>query len=508
MIFNFGGFELDTDKFELKQAAKPVNVEPQSILVIRYLVENRDRMVTREDLIDAIWDSRAVSDWAITAAIKSARQALNDDSNPRKFIATVHGKGFRFIADVSVGGKTEEASESPHGDEQTDGLHLVVIPFDDLSEGDDLQYFADGISEDLITDLSQVTGLSIASRNASFSFKNQRLDAQSISRSIEATHILEGSVRHQGDKLRINVQLLETNTADQLWAERFEGSADDIFALQDEINGHIVRTLKVHLAIDTNHRGTRNPKVYDYCLRGRSEYYLYTPEHLARAQIYFEKATELDQKYAEAYAYQAYCRTSAYVFTWPGSDPNLDPAIALAQKAIDLNRNSATSHTRLGWSLGFINRPDEAIASFERAIELDPQNAESWYAYGETLNRLCMPQKALPFLEKAFSLDSFVPPAWDFARGHSRALLGQYESSLNHLLPVLERVPGFIPARVQLTRVYAQMGNIDDAKIAVDAIRKFAPRYKLINAKRMFPYPEIKMRDQFVDALKKAGFPE
>lgn len=508
MIYRFGGFELDTDRHELRENDRPVHAEPQTVRMLAYLLENRDRMISRQEMIENVWQGRIVSDWALSAAIKSLRKILQDTTTPRRIIETVHGKGFRFLPDVQVRGRQmQEPIRVPSDSGNTEST-LAIIPFADLSSTQDRQYFADGISEDLITDLANTKNLKVSSRNASFRFRNHGLESRALGENLGVRYILEGSLRREGKRLRINVVLTDSASGEQLWADRFEGFEADVFALQDDVCSRIVGSLKLHLALGDNRRGTRDPRAYDFCLRGRSEYYQYTPKNLAKALEFFETATEIDPEYAEAYAYQAYCRNSLYVFAWPGSDVNLDPVIALARKAISLDEKSGLAYLRLGWSLGFVGDPAEAIAAFETATKLAPRNAEVWHGYGETLNRLAMPKRALPILERALTIDSFVPPSWDFARGHSRILLRQYDRALEYIIPVLERVPGFVPARVQLARAYAEMDRSDYARRTIDALLSFAPRYRLSNAKRMFPYPVLTERDRFEAALREAGLPD
>lgn len=502
MIFGFDDFELDTGKHELRHAGSVLAVEPQTFRVLAYLIEHQEKMVSKQDLVDRVWDGRAVSDWTVSGSIKSARSALGDNGKTKRYIRTIHGKGYRFIGKAALHG-TGEAETTPENPPS-----IAVMPFANLSGQPDRDYLSDGITEDLITDLGKIDGLTAISRNASFALRGTSDDIVSIGQRLNAQFLLQGSVRQSGRKMRINARLSDALAGDQLWAERFDGDQEDIFALQDRINARIVASLKLNLLSATQSRsskGTSNPEAYDHCLRGRSEYYLYTPAHLAEAQSHFERAAACDPNYAEAYAYQSYCRTSAYVFAWSGSDATLDPAIELAQRAIELDPVSAIAHARLGWVLGFVNRFDEAVESFETAATLDGRSAEVFYAYGETMNRRADPQVALEHLKTAFEIDTFVPPSWEFARGHSQILMRDYESALKQILPVLERVPRFIPARVQLARAYHEMGQHDNAREIVRSIREFAPRYSLLNARRMFPYPIAVEFDRLISALHESG---
>ena len=409
-------------------------------------------------------------------------------------------------------GQVVPEAERPLLSTPREGDSIVVLPFVNNSDDPEQEYFADGISEDLITDLANASGLFVVSRNSAFSFKGQNLGPREICRRLGVQHVLEGSVRRSGNRLRINAHLIDGKSGGQIWAERFDGDLDDVFKLQDDINGRIVSALKGKFtaarARGDGRKTPRSAQAYDLCLKGRQEYYFYTPDRLARASEHFEAAIQEDPDYAEAYAYLSYCRAATYVFTWPGADDTLLPALALAEKAVALDPASAVAHARLGWVLGFIDRFDDATVDFEKAAEIDPRNAEVYYAFGETMNRAGKPERALPILEMAFSIDTFVPPGWEFAKGHSYVLLRRYEEALEHILSVLQRVPRLVPARVQLARAYAEMGRLEDAKEAVKSVLDIAPRYRIASSQRMFPYPEARDRERLVDSLRAAGLPE
>jgi TolB-like protein len=490
MIYRFAQFTLDTGKFELHRDGDLMNAEPLTISIISYLVENRHRLVTRDDLHSDVWSGRTVSDWAVSAGLKSARRALGDITMPRQFIRTIHGKGVRFIAPLV------EAPEH---------LSLVVIPFENLSTNPEEGYFADGFSEDLITDLSRVSGLKTLSRNASFSLKVLRPDLEKLRTTFGVTHALEGSVRRQGQAIRINAQLLDLSDGQQIWADRFDGHGTDIFKAQDKIADRILTSLRLQFSLRTTKRPTHNSTAYDLCLRGRAEYFQYSPKNMARALDFFEQAGNIDPNYAEVFAYQSYCRTAMHLFAAPGSDETLEPASRLAERAIKLDPKSAVAHARLGWILGYLDRIPETIATFEQAVSLDPQNAEVIHTYGETMNRLGQPDIALPLLERAFEIEHFVPPSWEFARAHSYILQRDYSQAYDRILPVVDRVPKFLPARVQLARLYFETDQLDQAKQTVQSILKAAPRFGMLNVKRMFPYPQPNERNRLATALLNAG---
>lgn len=489
--WHFGPFALSPEKSELTRDGAAVPIEPQSLRLLDYLIRNRQRVVSRDDLVDAIWQGRSISDWAIAGAVKAVRAALGDNGRHKQFVRTVHSQGFRFVAEVR-----EAAANAP-----VTGPAILVRRFRSPPETPEDGYLAEGLTEDLITDLSRHNGLSVLSYQTARALGE---DAPPVSAGVAS--IVDGSVRRIGETIRVNVAILQADGGRQIWAERFDLTRDSLLAAQDRISGRVADILSPGApAARPRTHGTRNAEAYDHYLKGRYAYFRYEPAAFTEALAHFAAAAGLDPYFAEAFAQQAYCRTTLFVFGLPGGDATLDPAEDLARQAIALDDGSALGHARLGWVLGYRGRPDETIAAFEAAIARDPDNAEVYLAYGETMNRLAQPRRAEPLLETAFSKDSFFPPSWEFARGHTQVLLRAHDQAIAHFLAVLARVERFIPARVQLARAYSETGQADAATEMVAAIRAIAPKYGLVQAARMFPYPVPKERDRLLDALAQAG---
>lgn len=491
-IWSFGAFSLDEGAFELRQSNAPVAIEPQSLRILIYLIRNRSRAVTKDDLVEAIWHGRAISDWAISGAIKAVRIALGDTGRDRRFIKTIHGHGFRFVADVIS--KTPESGANPIPT-------VLVRVFRSGAEDATLEYLADGLAEDLINGLSRNKALSVLSYNTTKAFGTGVPEA-----SFGVTHIIDGSIRPVGSRSRVNATVLDGAGQEQIWAERFDLSPESLLAGHDLIADRLCTVIAPdHARPLRRRRGTSSSEAYDAYQKGRYAYFRYEPGAFAEALSHFAKAAGLDPGFANAYAQQAYCRTTLYVFGLPGSDKTLDAAEGLAREAIERDDSAALGYARLGWVLGYLGRPEETIAAFDAALARDPENPEAYLAYGETLNRLARPNEAGPFLDAVFSKDSFLPPSWEFPQGHRQLLLGQPETAIEHFQSVLDRVPRFVPARVQLVRAIWETGDTKGAREAVSRIGEIAPKYSLAHAMRMFPYPVIKQSDALTEALSKSG---
>lgn len=494
-IWCFGSFRLNLAAAELNKDGTPVNIEPQSLRLLAYLIRNRNRVVSRADLVQEIWQGRAISDWAISGAIKALRTALGDQGKDKQFVRTVHSTGYRFVAE------TKFETDTP-ANRQSQKLPTVLVRlFRTPTDVVDTAYLADGLTEDLILGLSRLTTLRVMSYNTS-----RALADGPPPESAGISHIIDGSLRLMGDKICINVSILDGEGVHQIWGERFDVARENLMIGHDRICARLTDLLSPGgTVVSPGPRGTRNAEAYDHYLKGRYAYFKYEPAAFAVAHEHFSTAAEIDPLFADAFAQQAYCRTTLYVFGLPGADKTLKPAEALARRAIKLDDSSALGHARLGWILGFCGRPTDTVAAFEMAISRDGHNAEIYNAYGETLNRLARPDHAEPLLQMVFSIDSYLPPSWEFSLGHTKVLLGEHDRAIGHFLSVLDRVERFVPALVQLARAYWEIGDHRAAERTVENIRNIAPKYSLAHAKRMFPYPITKERTRILGALSGAG---
>jgi DNA-binding winged helix-turn-helix (wHTH) protein/Tfp pilus assembly protein PilF len=491
-IWRFDAFVFNEATSELLREGTPVPIEPQSLLLLGFLIRHRDRVVSRDDLVDAIWQGRAVSDWAISGAIKALRVALGDTDAEWQFVRTIHSRGYRFVAQATSTPLERQAQRPP-----TILVRIFRMPHQETG----LEYLAEGLAEDLITGLSGRPNWRVLSYNT----------ARALAETVPppdywVTTIIDGSIRQSAETIRINVSVLDGTGAQQAWAESFDLTPNSLLAGHDMICERLIAVLSPgEPGTPSRQRGTLNPTAFEHYQKGRYAHFRYEPKAFMDALANFTKATEIDPTYANAYAQQAYCRCTLYVFGLPGADETLDAAETLVRKAIDIDNTSALGHARLGWVLGYCGKPDETIAAFEAALRFDPNNAEVYHAYGETMNRLAQPKKAAPLLEAVFSKDSYLPPSWEFPQGHTEILLGHHDRAIEHFKSVLDRLERFIPARVQLVRALMEAGNKTDAAQNVETIKKFAPNYTLAHAARMFPYPDEVEKARPIDALAAAG---
>ncbi len=389
---------------------------------------------------------------------------------------------------------------------------IAVLPFENMSGDPEQEYFSDGMSEDLITDISNISGLFVIARNSSFAFKGKALDVKDIAEQLGVKHILEGSVRKMGAKLRVNAQLIDAASGGHIWAERYDGDLADIFEFQDNIRKQIVSALQVSLTPTdrklTERRPTNSEVAYDLFLKGRANIYRFTPEHLPEAIKCLEEAIEIDPNFADAYSYLSYCHIRGWFQMWPGFDDTLERANKLAEKGVALDSTSAIALTRLGWIQTYLHRYDQAVANLENAIALAPNNAEVNAYYGQVLNYWGNPEKGLEMLERALSLDTIVPPNWEFYAGHSHLLLRQYDQALTRFNRMVERAPYFTSTYVCLACAYVELDRLDDAREMLKTALEITPQYTLKEVARIYPYRFDEDRNRILDSLRKAGLSE
>ena len=284
---------------------------------------------------------------------------------------------------------------------------IAVLPFNNMSGDPEQEYFSDGITEDIITDLSKVSGLSVIARHSSFSYKGKPLKVQQIGRELGVDFMLEGSVRKAGARVRVTGQLVNCKKGSHVWAERFDRDLTDIFAIQDEITRAIVEQLKVRLLPQEREAveqiPTENIEAYTYCLRGRDFYRRYIKHYLQLGRRMFAKAVELDPLYARAYAGMANC--DSFLRYYYRFDISTDSILALADKALSLDEALPEVHASRGFALLLAHRPDEAVAEFERAIALDPSSFEAHYLYGRLCHGQGKMEKTAALFERAAEIN-------------------------------------------------------------------------------------------------------
>ena len=386
---------------------------------------------------------------------------------------------------------------------------IAVLPFTNMSGDPEQEYFSDGVTEDLITGLSKVSGLFVIARNSVFTYKGRAVKIERVGQELGVRYVLEGSVRKAGKRVRITAQLVDASTGGHLWAERYDRDLKDIFALQDEVTRKIVSALAVKLTEDEGNRivrkGTDSLEAYDYTLRGMWYLSVITKEANDRAREMFEKATALDPSYALACSLLGRTYLVEWTFGWSQKLQSLEQAYEFAQKAVSLDDLLPWGHGLLGEIYLWKKRHDQAIAELEKATNLDPNNADMLTGLGDVLSWSGRPEEAIVLVKKAMRLNPIYPVWYLWGLGHAYFLAGRHEEAITTLKRVLNRNPNFLPAHVYLAASYVELGRLDDARLEAKIVQEMNPGLSMEGWRQRLPYKNQEVLDRLFNALRRTG---
>jgi TolB-like protein/Tfp pilus assembly protein PilF len=405
MTYRFGAFELCPERYELRRGRAPVSLEPRVLEVLAYLVSHHDRVVPKHELLDRLWPGQAVSEAALTRTIREARRALRTSRQRGSWIKTVYGRGFRFVGPVADRMPAPDASPATVAPALPS---VAVLPFADGSPARDQGYFCDGLADELIDALTRVEGLRVAARSSSFQYRSRPVDAREAGRRMNVATVLDGSVRKDGARLRIGVQLVNVADNYNLWAAVFDRRATDVFAIQQEIAENTARALRVVLG-DGERLALRSaPRAglpaYELYLRGRQLAGRPVCRKLEAARQFFRRAIELDPAYAPAHAGLADC--CGLLHSLFGADEqHLAAAEEASRRAVELAPDLAEAHAARAQAHALAGRPAAAADAFETALRLNPRLAKTRYLYARLLSAVEKHGEAAAQLAQSERLD-------------------------------------------------------------------------------------------------------
>ena len=521
MIFRFDDHVLDIARRELRRGAEPVALEPQVFDLLVYLVRNRRRVVTKDDLIGGVWGGRIVSDSALTTRLNAARRAVNDSGAEQRVIRTVPRRGVRFIGEVSEEGEPSEADASAAAAEPSAAprLSIVVLPFSNLSNDPEQQYFADGITGDITTDLSRIPDMLVISRNTAFSYRSKPVDTRQIGRELGVRYVLEGEVQRSGNRVRVTAQLIDAETDAHLWAERFAGDAGDLFAVQDEITNRIAAALDLELVNAAAARPIDRPDTRDYILRGRAAR-LKPPsrENREEAIDLFERGLALDQQSVAAQSWLAIALT-ARVLDLMASTAEADIARAegLAEHALAAAPRNPLARFAKGQVLRAQHRYDEAILEYEAAIALNRNWANAYSHLGWCQFMSGSIEALIPAQERAIRLSPRDPQiGLYYSRiGYAHLLQSRTDEALVWYEKARNAAPAHPQFRTFLASALALKGDTGRAAGELAEARRLVgdDRYSSIarlRAVEALGVPKVRTMAEatYLAGLRKAGVPE
>lgn len=386
---------------------------------------------------------------------------------------------------------------------------IAILPFLNMSDDPEQEYFADGMTDDLITDLSKISGLFVIARNSVFTYKGKSVNVKLIGSELGVRYVLEGSVRKAGERVRINAQLIDSKTGGHLWAERYDRLLKDIFALQDEVTGKIVASLALELTAGERarieHKTTYNLEAYDYFLRALDYYWRFSMEANVQARRLFQKAIEIDSKLAKAYAKLGWTYLTDWIMGWSQDPMSLEQAISSAQKALSLEKTNSEALCLLASIQLFQKKHDQAIETYRKAIDLNPNYADAIAGLGDIFTWAGRPEEAIGLIRRAIRLNPGAPPYYQYQLGHAYLLAQRYEEAVDTLKESLTKNPDFLPSRLILAAAYGLLNMLEKARAEGAEIMKKSPETSLEVLHRNLPYKDPEILEGMLEALRKAG---
>jgi adenylate cyclase len=556
--FEIGEWQVDPDSGRIRRGDDEIKLEPKVMAVLVYLAQHPGKVLSREDLETTIWAGTIVGYDALSNSIIKLRKALGDDRRDPHYIETVSKKGYRLVANVQPHraseatvepgapaavapvGDSHEASRQrllliavavglavalvigfvllvPHNDlhDLTDVTStkpsIVVLPFKNLSDDPKQEYFSDGITDDIITDLSRVGALQVMARQSSYYYKDQDVPMKKIAQDLGVHYILAGSVRKYGENIRINVQLTNAASGRTEWAERFDRTSSNFFGTQDAITGKIVNAMLSKVSdreiTRTPARTTNSFKAYDKFLLGQQYTTRRTKQDYERAVEAYKQAIALDPNYARAYGALAVTESFAVRYGWSelSTSEGRARAMELAKKAIELDPDSP----QVNWSLGFVHlfRQEyaQADAAARKSVELSPSYADGYGLLAFVSNMRGQSADAVRYIKKAIALNPYHTFDYPWNLGLAYYNLGHYKEAATALEDATQRNDNALWAHLYLAASYVQLGRMDDAEWEIEKVYIQYPDTTLTNFSVALPLQREDQKQAVLADLRKAG---
>lgn len=569
-ILVIDGWKLDEARHCIELNNDSTRLEPKVSQFLAYMARHAGETLGREQLLNEVWPGTVVSDEALTNTVNKIRKAFGDDSHNPRIIETIPKMGYRLIAQVEVIKKPERGSVEittsdtsvnitavgVSGKKTTNlvpaiGLliaivavaiivqqiqpkidppdtaivetkidtaaenktpSILVLPFQHIGKAMEDDYFIDGMTVDIITDLSKLSNLLVIANQTSLSFKDRDISPQDAGRELGVDYILDGSLRKAKDNLRVNAQLIDVTSGYPLWSERYDRKLDNIFDIQDEITGHIVRELSIRLTTQEKEALKAMAKVdfqaYDIFLRAQRSQNTRTKEGIAEAISYYREAIDLDPSFARAYGSLAVVFVRTYQSGWAEApQETLNRALDLAHKAISID----DSIPQVYWALGFVHlyRKDyvKAINAVEQTLKIAPNYADGYGLLALINNNQGEFEEAIKNINKGMLLNPYYSFDYPYNLGRANYSAGRYEEAIDYLNQALDRNEAAMISRLFLAACYVKQGLVDDAEWEVDQLAIMSPTASISQLRRSLPLKQ-ELLEELLSDLRVAGMSE
>ena len=510
MILEFGPFLLDQAAEMLFRGTEPIALGQRAVVLLRLLLEQAGAPVSKQALIDAAWPNLAVEESNLTVQIAALRRVF-EEVGGTDWIETLPRRGYRYVGPAVVTRDPPEAAAAALA--LPDKPSVAVLPFSNLNGDPEQEYFTDGMVEDIIAGLSRIKWLFVVARNSSFTYKGMAVDVKRVGRELGVRYLLQGSLRKDGNRVRISAHMVEAETGGHLWTERFDRALDDIFELQDEIALNVVGAIEPSLRKAEAERVKRkrpdNLDAYDLVLQSQSDVYSGMPARVTKALVLLDRALALEPDYALAHAFAAMCHHCLFLRAGLREE-NRAASISHAQAAIQHGQDDALALTFAGFSIGMDGHDHDAgFAALEAALAVSPSSAITYNVGGVMFGWAGEAERAIEWGERAMRLSPFDPWAWSafhaFALGHFHR--GRYEEAARAARKAVQLNPGHSISYMLLVAPLAKLGRLKEAEVAAARVLELQPGFRY---SRQFSGVDCApaLAASLGEALRAAGLPE
>ena len=511
MITHFLDFQLDTERQELTRNGDVIAMQPQVFDLLVYLIEKRDGVVSKDDVIDAVWGGRAISDGSLNARVNAARRAVGDSGEAQAIIRTFPRRGFRFVAEVTTDVPVDIAAEPLVRPQSETGPSLTVLPFVDQSSGSAHEFLADGLTEDVVTALSKLRGFFVTDRNTTFALKGETANPSEVAKEMGVRYILSGNVRSSGNRIRVTARLIDTESASQLWSERYDRDLTDIFEIQDELTESLVAHLSPELfAAEHARLKRRHPKSLDAweCFVNAMHHYGQQSQDGSKLAIeLLERAISLDPDYSQALGLYATILAWRTIQHWEPMEETLKTARAASDRALLADSNDPWASIGRGYVSIVAREGDAAIINYGRAVDLSPNFAYARALLGVANAYAGNADLSLTHINKAIALsprDTFIDKFYlylsiaEFQAGH-------YKASATAAEKAIQLKPGHPSSHMFRTAAFALADDPQAAKFALGEFLELVPHAKASEIEKTVLYYKPEDRQRFAEGMRKAG---
>jgi len=544
MRYQFSDFEIDLSQHELRQGGAPVHIEPQVFDIIVHLVRNRDRVVSKDELIDSVWKGRIISEATFSSRINGARRVLGDNGTDQLFIRTLNRRGFRFVGDVQTLAEGAMHTVRLAPDETTARINvssnsiglaelsrlgdvvsedvkaeamarpsIAVLPFENMSNDPEHDYFSYGLTEDLIRLLARNRWLSVISRHSTIGFQGRIVDVREVGAQLGSAYVMSGSVRKRDDRIRITAELASAADGKQLWSDKYEFQLENVFDIQEEMARQIAATIEPELSkVEQQLAARKAPEsldAWDCYQRGLWNLWRFTSPGFDAAETYFQRAVAADPGFARGHGALSYVNIQRSLNDDPRDRAGrLETALGQARLAVSLDELDCFCQCALGRALCLTRQNDEAVASIELALDLNPSFAQGYFAQGFNFLWYGREIEAETLLDRATLLSPRDSHLWSFhhTRSWAHFSLGEYDVAAEFARRSVRQPNATYRAFATLAASLGRLGDKTQAEVAAAELRRRKVDYTTATARQeLFFCNDDGFVDRYAEGLREAG---